>query len=355
MNILKKISSAVLREYIFSQEVINVWRKKKRTIYILGAPYHNNLGDHAQSYCLENWSKCQFPGYNIKIIDSLICSLHQYSLLHVIRKKINSQDKIFLHSGYHTTDLYMLEENLQRMVIRLFPEKRIIIFPQTIYYQLEKEQRISSEIYNSHSRLTLMCRDDISYEKAQMIFQKCRLLKYPDIVTSMIGQYKYNTERKGILLCFRNDKESAYSKEQIEKLQKTLQRIDQVELVDTNIDLSVYKIARRRKEILESIWSKYASYRLIITDRYHGTIFALIANTPVLVLGSTDHKLRSGVKWFPKEFEEYVRFVEDFSAIKKEVQRVYDTDFTYILPAYFKENYYDKLKGIIEEEDYEIM
>ncbi|WP_082026255.1 polysaccharide pyruvyl transferase family protein [Prevotella pectinovora] len=45
-----------------------------------------------------------------------------------------------------------------------------------------------------------------------------------------------------------------------------------------------------------AILQQFAKYQVVITDRYHGTIFSQIVNTPVIVISSTDHKLRSGVK-----------------------------------------------------------
>lgn len=53
-------------------------------------------------------------------------------------------------------------------------------------------------------------------------------------------------------------------------------------------------------------------YRLVITDRYHGAIFSQIVSTPTIVLSSADHKLSSGVKWFPKEqFTNYIAYAND--------------------------------------------
>ena len=103
-------------------------------------------------------------------------------------------------------------------------------------------------------------------------------------------------------------------------------------------------------KILEDLWSEYAKYKVVITDRYHGTIFSLIAATPVLVIPSSDHKLSSGVDWFPESYKEYVKYLSDISSIPDEVARIYQTDYQYRLPSYFKENYYDKLKSIIESD-----
>ncbi len=316
-------------------------------LFVFGAPFHSNLGDQAQSYCIEQWAKKNYPDYNIWIFDTMFVSFNDYQLLNVIRKLIRLSDKIFLHSGYHTTDLYMLEENMQRKVVQLFPDMRIVILPQTIYYKNHEQLEKAKSIYNAHPDLHLLCRDDVSFATAQKEFANCKLMKFPDIVTSMIGSKHYENPRKGIFLCMRNDKEAFYSKERIEQLRQELSDIDDVTLGDTTISMPAKEIIANRAKVLNDTWNQYSQYRVIITDRYHGTIFSLIAGTPVLVLSSSDHKLSSGVKWFPEEFSDYVHYVPDINTVREQVERVYAADLDYRLPPYFQEKYYSKLKGLI--------
>ena len=320
-----------------------------KNIFVFGAPFHSNLGDQAQTYCIYEWCRLNYPDYKIRIYNTIEVSEENFELLFRIKKIIKKKDYIFLHSGYHTTDLYMLEESMQRSVIEMFPDKRIVLLPQTIFYQTEKEKNRSIEIYNNHKDIVLMCRDEISFKIAGEIFSKCKLLLYPDIVTSMIGKYQYTDSREGILLCMRNDKEAFYSKQQIKELKKKLKDIDNVYQTDTTVTMSPSEIAVNRKEILEEIWKEYSKYKVIITDRYHGTIFALIANTPVIVLASTDHKLSSGVKWFPQEFSGYVQYVQCLDEIPSLIKEIYKDELTYVLPPYFENNFYSQLKQKLEE------
>lgn len=318
-----------------------------RNFFVFGSPYHSNLGDQAQSYCIERWANRNYPEYQVFIFDTQFISFHKFQLLSMIRKEIQPTDKIFLHSGYHTTDLYMLEENMQRHVVQMFPDMRIVILPQTIFYKNPDEAAVSERIYNAHPNLHFLCRDDVSYEKAQQMFPHAHLLKFPDIVTTMIGAKHYDHERKGILLVMRNDKEAFYKPEQIQQLKSNLSDIDIVKQTDTTVDFDAKYIIAHRREVLEQTWDNYSRYRVIITDRYHGTIFSLVAGTPVLVLSSTDHKLSSGVKWFPPEFSDYVRFIPDLSEVRTNVERVYASNLDHTLPPYFEDNYYSKLKTLI--------
>lgn len=76
--------------------------------------------------------------------------------------------------------------------------------------------------------------------------------------------------------------------------------------------------------------------------------FALIANTPVIILKTTDHKVVTGADWFEGVYEDYVYVVNDLEEASQVAQQIV-TGFEYRkLPSYFKEKYYDRLKDIIE-------
>ena len=323
--------------------------KSRKNIFVFGAPFHTNMGDNAQSYCIEKVLMASYPGYKIRIYETTDLISGDFMLLREIRKFCNPKDKIFLHSGYHTTDLYMWEESMQRMVISLFVDRQIVVLPQTIFYQKEEEKETARKIYNSHPNLLLMCRDEISYKLAEDIFPNCKKMLMPDIVTTMIGTQHYQDERKGILLCLRNDKEALYSEEQICALKQELEMIDEVSISDTTISMDMEQVRKHRENILFEIWKEYAGYRAIVTDRYHGTIFSLIAGTPVVVISSIDHKLSSGVKWFPDSFKEYVCYEPELDNVGKRIEHIYKTTYNYSLPPYFLDNYYADLKKKIEE------
>ena len=321
-----------------------------KNCFVFGMPFHSNAGDQAQSFCIENWIKDNYPKYRIRWFDAFNMSKTHYSVIKTIKRVIKKEDIIFLHSGYHTTDLYLLEELLQREVIKSFPEHRIIILPQTINYTSEKEKRNSIEIYNAHKDLLLFCRDDVSFSMAQELFPSCRLFLFPDIVTTLIGKYKYNNKRNGILLCMRNDKESFFTQKERDALIQNLSNLDSVQFTDTTINIDANYFIENRKSVLEDMWDEYSKYRVVVTDRYHGTIFSLIAGTPVVVIPSTDHKLKSGVDWFPPEFSDYIQYVPIKSNIANCVSEVLDKQLNHELPAFFQEKYYSKLKMLIEED-----
>lgn len=313
--------------------------------YVFGAPLQRNMGDQAQSYCIAKWIHENYKEYKIKII---VIPHTTNRLIKFIKKTIKDNDKIFFHSGYHLTDLYNVKE-IYFKCIHSFNEKEIICFPQTVYFKETNNLLTTANEYNSHKNIILLCRDEQSYNIAKKVFN-IKLLLFPDIVTSLIGKYQFENKREGVLFCIRNDVESLYSKEQIKALKNRFSC--RTETTDTTITIDPYYIVKHRIEILENILNYYSTFKVIITDRYHGTIFSLISNTPVIVISSTDHKLSSGVKWFPKHiFGDYITYASNLNEAYEKALILTKKAIKYQLPPYFENEYFSKLKDIIDEKN----
>lgn len=280
--------------------VVEKFKSTKRKIFVLTAPAHSNLGDHAQSYCIETILKNKYPGDDIYIFDEKSIVKNYYELLFIIKQQFRDGDSILVHSGYRLTNLYMVSENIIEMIGKIFKDNRIIFLPQTINYTDKVIQTRAERIIRQNA--IIMCRDRKSLNKAKNIFSKSQILLYPDIVTSLIGRYKFNNNKKGILLVMRDvtDGESIESNEDKKEIMEKLRAIAYVDQTDTTIDVEWEKIARNREYYVLKEIGKYSQYQLIITNRFHGTIFALAANTPVIVMPTKDHKVVEGVKWFKK-------------------------------------------------------
>ena len=312
-------------------------------IFLFGSPYHPNMGDQAQTYCIQKWYRSNFPEYDMCIFQLPISSKF---ILKMVRKYIRKEDMLVCHSGYHLTDLYQ-EQRVYFSIIKDFRDFPIVIFPQTINYSTDDTLEEAIEVLNSHPNLTIMCRDEQSYVTAERYFSHARIMLYPDVVTSLIGTKKYDAERDGVLFCMRNDKEAYYKPEQIEMLRKRFSEYKTWLTDTTRTDFPMKYIYQHREEALDRVLEEISHYKIVITDRYHGTIFSLITGTPVVVLGTTDHKLKSGVNWFPKEiFGDYVFFANDLDEAYDLAMNVLNhyEKIDHQLPAYFKERYYDVLK-----------
>ena len=326
--------------------------KNKNCAFVLAAPAHSNIGDQAQSFCISKILQKCYPNYKVLVLDEKTIEKNYYEVLYIIKNYIKDEDLLFLHSGYRLTNLYMTSEYIVEMIAKLFEDRKMIFLPQTIHYtDSSVEKNISSLIKEN---VLIMCRDEKSCENAVRIFPESRVELYPDVVTSLIGKYNFHNERKGILMVMRatDDGESLLDENDIAILKRQLSNIDGTDITDTTMEENWEKIAENRRFYIEREIEKYSKYKLIVTNRYHGTILALAANTPVVILPTKDHKISAGVKWFEEaEMENYV-FCKDKSLVIKYAKELlehatHSRNKTVFYDRYFSE---DKIRKLFDAE-----
>lgn len=320
----------------------------QKRIWYFCVPTHSNLGDQAQACCIEKYFRKFFSDHIVFKLSNNAFDFYEEKILMILKEKIKETDLIFFQSGYTFTGIHPYE-NMHRKIVENFPYNKIVFLPQTVKFKNQKILENVQNFYGKYDNIYFFARDKISYDIYKSIFPEHRNVHcFPDIVTTEIGNYDFNNnERNGILLCVRNDGEKLYSFQEISLFKEKLQKIAKVSLSDTNSETKENSLKEYWKKIEETI-DDYAQYQVIITDRYHGTIFALIANTPVIILKTTDHKVVTGADWFEGVYEDYVYVVNDLEEASQVAQQIV-TGFEYRkLPSYFKEKYYDRLKDIIE-------
>ncbi len=319
--------------------------KRKRLIY-LGVPIHNNLGDLAQYYCIKKWLRKFYNEYDIvEIADNIVCNNYK-NILKKMKKIVTDEDIFVFQSGYRTTDLYYGTDLSQRRILNNF-KNQVIVFPQTIKFKYKSELAKNIKAYKKNNNYIFLARDEISYQNACKMYDKNKILLYPDIVTSLIGNCDFinkNQKREGILLCLRNDDEKLYTDDEYNNLIRQLKQLtNRVDVADTNSNKNFEFDKSELQNELKNKLNQFASYKLIITDRYHGTIFSLVSNTNVIVLNSVDHKLSSGVNWFKEVYKEHINYCDDIKNVYKIASKLYKTNNNNIADCYFKNKYYDLL------------
>ena len=337
-------------------EIIRLFIHLIKTIFskrviLFGEPIHPNLGDQAQLMCTEQLLNKKYPNYKLikaGMLFSPFCDGVYTHLLNIpliklfLLKVFVKRTDIFIgHSGYFFVDHHIGWFTYHTLMKHF--KNRMIVLPQTVNFYTPVVKKIVSKVFSNKDNLTIMCRDLISYKNAQELFCGTKLLLYPDIVTSLIGTRKYTNERNGVLFCMRDDIEAYYSTEEIDNLMIRFTN-ERTEKIDTTIEVELKEILKNRNKYINDMIEKISTYKVVITDRYHGTIFSAIASTPVVVIASADHKLSSGVNWFPKEvFGDMVLYatsLEDAyqkaSIIVAQENRVHNN------PTYFKDKYWDK-------------
>lgn len=314
---------------------------------------HPNLGDLAQCICIRDFLRENYPAYKVIEVDSKVFMNPQSNLRSQLKQYVKPKDMVFFQSGYCTQDLGGVEDLMHQAVMQDYPDNWLIMMPQTVFFKTKERKAQAARVYDAHKHLLFMARDKVSSETAKEMFPNTPVILYPDIVTTLIGNIPTSGKRNGILMCMRNDSEKFYSDEQVRALQQKLRMLAPVEIIDTNINKRINAESRELRSTIMTYIDKLASAQLVVTDRYHGTILSLAANTPVIVVKTTDHKVSTGVNWFKGVYDDAVFYADTLEQVEALAERMLKENHTVDNKLFFKENYYDKLKLVIEKELHE--
>lgn len=266
----------------------------KNRVYLFGIPTHGNLGDQAILLGEEKFLSDNFQGTKIIEVESSIAKKFNKLL-----KKLVKDSLILIHGGGFLGSLWFNEEEMFRTTLNTFPNNTIIVFPQTIFFSKDEEgQHIlqeSKKFYQAHKNLYICCREEYSYNFMKDEFKECNILLVPDIVL-YLDKLEENNTRKNVLFCIRRDKEKVNY--DFDKLEDTLKNKNKfhIDYTDTVIRKNIYTLKKRKKELDKKI-HQFQEYKMVVTDRLHGMVFAYLSNTTCLVLQNKSYKVKGVYKW----------------------------------------------------------
>lgn len=284
-----------IRNVLF-QKNYKLMQVNYKRYFLLDAASYNNLGDQAIAYAISCFIKDSFGANSFVSINEkeVVCYLRS------LKKIIKSTDVIILSGGGNMGDLYPRYEALRRLIIKNFPNNKIIIFPQTIDYTNDKygrrELKKSADIYSKHKFLTVCARESKSYDIMKSIYPNVLLV--PDIVLYLYGKLEVEdiSRSNTVGICLREDKESIISEQLREQIVNAARsRFDNIVYLST---MGQYSSAittdLQRFETIKSKIKEFSKCKLIITDRLHGMIFSVLARIPCFAIDNSNKKV-SGV------------------------------------------------------------
>lgn len=300
------------------------YKDKKKIIYTL-VPTHGNMGDQAIAYATLKYLEEQFSEYEIIQVNRE----DTYKYCMALKKVVNKDDIIFLHGGGNMGNLYPIEEQDRRAIIHMFDDNKIISMTQTISFTDDengkKEFIKTKRIYENHKDLTLIAREQKSFNIMKKNLNVKNIVINPDIVLYLneMDLNKVNSRTK-IMTCLRDDKESILGNAKDNFINELNKSYINVFNYDTVIDKRITKEIRKIE--LEDIFNKFRESKLVITDRLHGMVFAAITKTPCIVTKSLDHKVTGTYEWI-RDLN-YIRLVDnlDFKEIKPIINELYNLE-----------------------------
>ncbi|EGP4930188.1 hypothetical protein FFQ48_002464, partial [Enterococcus faecium] len=158
-----------------------------------------------------------------------------------------------------------------------------------------------------------------------------------------------------VVFSFRDDKEKLLDEKLIAQLKNAVKdlKIEAIDF-DTHIGDEFEIREEKRNSKLNEIWDTFGKSSLILTDRLHGMIFALITGTPAIIFSNNNPKIRSSYETWITDVN-YIRYIDTYnpgevidnivemlniSPVSKDFSRFYD---------YFAEEI-NAIQSSIEEE-----
>lgn len=317
---------------------------EKKVIY-LDTPEHANLGDQMIARAGEELIKSFYPN-----LTYLEYSDVEYEIVKKeLGKIISKEDIIILHGGGNFGNLYFHHEERRREIVKKFHENKIIFMPQTITYlgsEASKELKKTVEIYEAHKNLTIICRENESYEFAKQNFTTNKVILAPDTVNFLEGEFVFEDKEKSeALFLLRKDKEKIRDEKIIINIKEYL-RTCKVKLKMSDTHLGDIRIVKsERNKITDKLINEIKSSKLVVTDRLHGMILSIITNVPVIALNSLDGKVKKSYDTWFKNYKN-VFFLERSSELEDLVDRVLSvqTENTQVTKNKLKEIFSERVK-----------
>jgi pyruvyl transferase EpsI len=260
-----------------------------RLIVALAADY-GNLGDVALTRALLEFVAVHAPNH----VPYLLTAGRIFSELRGVANGAGSSDIVALIGGGNMGNLYPDLEDARLRTIRAFPHNRIVSFPQSIDFSLNSAGRQairrSRRVYEKHENLVVFARDNRSFENMCSWFPDANVKLAPDTVLGMKAP-EVVTRDVDVLLCLRDDRESALMKTQRSEIQSRLRETNSTVLVmDTQVKGNRLSYPEYNS-LLEALLRDFARARCIVTDRLHGLIFSIITETPCVFIDNSNGKI----------------------------------------------------------------
>ena len=302
-------------------------------VYFFDYPVHNNVGDMLIWKGTEQF----FKENKIQVLKRYSCHLVDYLLKKQDKLiKIPKEAIIVCQGGGNFGDLYPVHQNLRKLIVGEFPNNRIVILPQSIFYEDKKAAKKDFAIFGNHKDLHLYVRDNQSFELARQYLKNVYLCQ--DMAHALYPLEQKNSDNLKTLYFLRRDKE---------RVEATIAKGDGVEidefdwhLLFSKVDMKLMRIFNRvhhsykmikmiSPNILAKLWFIYNGYminkaiklfsdhQIIVTSRLHGHILACLMNKENKLLDNSYGKNSSYFQCWTNSIE-HVELIEDPSKITQQ-------------------------------------
>lgn len=290
-------------------------------LLLIDTPIHRNLGDHAIAIAEKQFLERNFPQYSVFEIPANRLDKNEKTIAKVIKKNA----LILVQGGGFLGSIWKEEEYRFRRILKCFNNNPVIVFPQTITFELESEEGLiffeeSLAVYRKHKNLTVFLRDEKSFRFMKKHMECVNSYLVPDIVTELTipKMNRIHTLNDRILICLRSDVEKNITESMRDEIvevvnEKTGYEVCFTDTVIGGKEIKKIEISQREKYVFDKI-EEFRSAKLIITDRLHGMIFSFLVGTPCIVFDNKNGKVSETYKWIKNT--NYIYMAKDTNDFK---------------------------------------
>lgn len=307
-QVVNKVYSDFLTRRDHHAVIQELSTRQNKYIIIFGSPIHGNLGDQAISCAEREFIEKYYPGYGVVEISSLS---YRYSPSDY-QKVIHTDDVLLITGGGFLGDLWENEDEFVKSVIRTFPDNSIIVMPQSVFFKENKKLIETKNFLSEYPNLFLFAREANSFQIFCNLYEKDRVFLVPDMVLSLDRKACHQSLRNGVVLCFRRDKEKTMLSSLEELIcNRLISKSMKYRYIDT-VDPKIISFKARDKHLKNKL-NAFSKAQLVITDRLHGMIFAVITHTPCIAIDNLSRKVSGVYEWI-KAFQ-YIKVISSNSTI----------------------------------------
>lgn len=304
----------------------------RKRIVLINTPLHTNIGDHMIAIAAKRFFADFLPDYDVTEVTNKTYKGMRTDVLYRTNK---IDDIIVITGGGFLGSLWPSGQNVYS-ILKDFPDNKILILPQSMYFEDneegEKQRKLFYDLLVDHNDIAVLLREHISYNRFEAMF-KGRVKGYlmPDMALTLNYSHEQK-ERKGILLCLRNDKESILSEDIKTSIKAHFLDLGQ-EVSEGSMHWHTDIKERMRNEVIAEKINEFKKYSLVITDTLHCMISCAIGGTPCIAINNINKKIEGIYKSWLYDLK-YIRYVD-----KPEDIMNMDIDGWEEL---YRNNYYDK-------------
>ena len=272
-------------------------RVGERCTFLLMTPRYRNYGDHLIAF--SERMLLDSAGVDTVIeISYEDCQALGDSFNSVVRPA----DTVFFTGGGYLGDLWPgLEGTAEKILESLGSGNRAYFFPESLFYSSAGCARFEAAVKATKARVIVSAREGASFERLRSSLDSASIRMFPDVGLFVrrgdLLQAAPDRVEGSVLVCLRRDKESLQGASFGVELTAVLDACGLViSSIDTHDPVGEIKAGDRRRE-LGILARRFGEASLVVTNRLHGMVLAMIMGTPCVALDNISGKVSGVARW----------------------------------------------------------